>query len=96
MSVLLSYYGLVISVIIGSIGVYGLLNSKNVVRILLSSEIIFNAAILLVFSASSLISRTYLPIIFSIFAVSMGLVEVVVAFAAIILYYRNKKSLEVE
>jgi len=96
MDTLLSYYGLVIGVIIGSIGIYGLLNSKNIVRILLSSEIIFNSAILLVFSASSLLGRTYLPIIFSIFAVSMGLVEVVVAFAAIILYYRNKNSLEVE
>jgi len=96
MDTLISYYGLVISVILGSIGVYGLLNSKNMVRILLSSEIIFNSAILLVFSSSSLLGRTYLPIIFSIFAVSMGLVEVVVAFAVIILYYRNKNSLEVE
>lgn len=96
MEVLLSYYGLVIGLVIGSIGVYGLLNSKNIVRILLSSEIIFNAAILLVFSSSSILGKTYLPVVFSIFAVSMGLVEVVVAFAAIILYYRNKNSLEVD
>ncbi|BFH72619.1 NADH-quinone oxidoreductase subunit K [Sulfurisphaera javensis] len=93
---LLPYLGLVVGILIGSIGVYGLLNSKNIVRILLSSEIIFNSAILLVFSASAILGRVYLPIVFSIFAVSMGLVEVVVAFAAIILYYRNKDSLEVE
>lgn len=93
---ILSYFGLAIGIIVGSIGVYGLLNSKNIVRILLSSEVVFNSAILLVFSASSLLGRVYLPVVFSIFAVSMGLVEVVVAFAAIILYYRNKDSLEVE
>ena len=96
MDTLISYYGLIIGAILVIIGIYGLLNSKNLVRILLSSEIIFNSAILLVFSGFSLLGRVYTPIIFSIFAVSMALVEAVVAFAAIFLYYRNKKSLEVD
>ena len=96
MDTLVSYYGLVVGAILIIIGIYGLLNSKNLVRILLSSEIIFNSAILLVFSGFSLLGRIYIPIVFSIFAVSMALVEAVVAFAAIFLYYRNKKSLEVE
>ena len=88
--------GLVIAIILLAIGAYGLLNSKNIIRVLLSSEIIVNASILMVFSASSILNRVYLPIFFSIFAIGMALIEVVVAFAAIFLYYRTKGSLEVE
>jgi len=94
--VLVSYLGITLSIILVGIGVYGLTNSKNIIRILLSSEIILNASILFVFAVSSIIGRTYLPIIFSIFAIGMALTEVIVAFAAIILYFRQKGSLEVE
>ncbi len=93
---LVSYLGITLSIILVGIGVYGLTNSKNIIRILLSSEIILNASILFVFAVSSIIGRTYLPIIFSIFAIGMALTEVIVAFAAIILYFRQKGSLEVE
>jgi NADH-quinone oxidoreductase subunit K len=93
---ILGYMGLIVSLILISVGVYGLLNSRNLVRILLSSEIIVNASILIIFSASSLIGRVYLPIYFSIFAISMALVEIVVAFAVIFLYYKIKGTLEVE
>ncbi|PVU75749.1 NADH-quinone oxidoreductase subunit K [Sulfolobus sp. SCGC AB-777_G06] len=88
--------GLTVASILLGIGAYGLVNSKNIIRILLSSEIIVNASILMVFSASSLLNKVYLPIFFSIFAIGMALIEVVVAFAAIFLYYRSKGSLEVE
>jgi NADH:ubiquinone oxidoreductase subunit K len=94
--VLVSYLGITLSIILVGIGVYGLTNSKNIIRILLSSEIILNASILFVFAVSSIVGRTYLPIIFSIFAIGMALTEVIVAFAAIILYFRQKGSLEVE
>jgi NADH-quinone oxidoreductase subunit K len=88
--------GLTVASILLAIGAYGLVNSKNIIRILLSSEIIVNASILMVFSASSLLNKVYLPIFFSIFAIGMALIEVVVAFAAVFLYYRSKGSLEVE
>jgi NADH-quinone oxidoreductase subunit K len=88
--------GLTVASILLAIGAYGLVNSKNIIRILLSSEIIVNASILMVFSASSLLNKVYLPIFFSIFAIGMALIEVVVAFAAIFLYYRSRGSLEVE
>ncbi|AWR94825.1 NADH-quinone oxidoreductase subunit NuoK [Acidianus brierleyi] len=93
---LVSYLGITLSIILVGIGIYGLTNSKNIIRILLSSEIILNASILFVFAVSSIMGRTYLPIIFSIFAIGMALTEVIVAFAAIILYFRQKGSLEVE
>ncbi|BBL48050.1 NADH-quinone oxidoreductase subunit NuoK [Metallosphaera sedula] len=87
---------LVVASLLVAIGIYGLLNSKNVIRVLLSSEIILNASILLIFSMSSLAGKSYTPLIFSVFAIGMALTEVVVAFASIILYYRQKGSLEVD
>ncbi|MQL55183.1 NADH-quinone oxidoreductase subunit NuoK [Acidianus ambivalens] len=93
---ILGEFGVSLSITLIGIGIYGLINSRNIIRILLSSEIILNSTILLVFSISSLFGKVYSPIIFSIFAISMALIEVVVAFASIILYYRNKGSLEVD
>ncbi len=84
------------SIILIAIGLYGLMSSKNVVRVLLSSEILLNASILFVFALAYLQGHTYLPIIYSIFAISMALMEVVVAFAAVILYFRSKGTLEVD
>jgi len=88
--------GISLSILLIGIGIYGLLNSKNIIRILLSSEIILNASILFLFSAALLVGLTYDPIIFSIFAISAALTEVVVAVAVIILYFRNKGNLEVK
>ncbi|AEE94074.1 NADH-quinone oxidoreductase subunit NuoK [Acidianus hospitalis] len=93
---ILGEFGVSLSITLIGIGIYGLINSRNIIRILLSSEIILNSTILLVFSISSLLGKVYSPIIFSVFAISMALIEVVVAFASIILYYRNKGSLEVD
>lgn len=87
--------GVVLSSLLVGIGIYGLLNSRNIIRILLSSEIILNSSILFIFSASDIVGLTYTPIIFSIFAIGMALVEIIVAIAAIILYFRAKGNLEV-
>ncbi|BBD71822.1 NADH-quinone oxidoreductase subunit K [Sulfodiicoccus acidiphilus] len=91
----LSLMGITLAVVLTSVGLYGIFRSRNVIRILLSSEIILNSSILFLFSAASALGRTYTPVLFSVFAIGMALTEVVVAFAAIILYYRLKGRLEV-
>ncbi|WP_338600164.1 NADH-quinone oxidoreductase subunit K [Sulfolobus tengchongensis] len=92
----ISLLGIIISGLLIGIGIYGLSSTSNIIRVLLSSEIILNASILFVFSFSSVAGMIYKPIIFSLFAIGMALTEVVVAFAAVILYYRQKGKLEVE
>lgn len=92
----LGILGIIISGILIGIGFYGLSSTSNIIRVLLSSEIILNSSILFVFSFSSIVGMIYKPIIFSLFAIGMALAEVIVAFAAIILYYRQKGRLEVE
>ncbi|MCY0850602.1 NADH-quinone oxidoreductase subunit NuoK [Sulfuracidifex metallicus] len=94
--ILLGYMSLSLSIVLVAVGLYGIIASKNVIRVLLSSEIILNASILFLFSVSLVLGLVYKPIIFSVFAIGMALTEVVVAFAAIILYYRQKGSLEVD
>lgn len=93
---ILGEFGISLSIVLIGIGIYGILNSRNIIRILLASEIILNASILFVFSISNLIGLLYDPIIFSIFAIGMALIEVIVAIASVILYYRNNGSLEVK
>ncbi|MEM0362350.1 MAG: NADH-quinone oxidoreductase subunit K [Sulfolobaceae archaeon] len=92
----LNILGIIISGILIGIGFYGLASTSNIIRVLLSSEIILNSSILFVFSFSGLVGMVYKPIIFSLFAIGMALTEVIVAFAVIILYYRTKGKLEVE
>ncbi|BCU67443.1 NADH-quinone oxidoreductase subunit K [Sulfolobales archaeon HS-7] len=92
---ILPYLGFAVSVILVSIGFYGVFNSKNVIRIILSSEVILNGSILAIFSLAFAEGLTYLPIILGVFGIGMALTEVVVAFAAVILYYRLKNKLEV-
>ncbi len=87
--------GLAVSVILASIGFYGIFNTKNIIRLLLSSEVVLNASILAVFSLTFFSGNTYSSFLLSVFGIGMALTEVVVAFAAIILYYRVKNSLEV-
>lgn len=91
-----SEVALVVTTMLIAVGVYGLMNSRNVIRVLLASEIILNASILLIFAISSIAGRSYTPLIFSVFAIGMALTEVVVAFASIILYYRQRGTLEVD
>ncbi|ACP35908.1 NADH-ubiquinone oxidoreductase chain 4L [Sulfolobus islandicus Y.G.57.14] len=92
----LGLLGIIISGLLIGIGIYGLSSTSNIIRVLLSSEIILNASILFVFSYSSVVGMVYKPVIFSLFAIGMALTEVVVAFAAVLLYYRQKDKLEVE
>ncbi|QGA54875.1 NADH-quinone oxidoreductase subunit K [Sulfolobus sp. E5-1-F] len=92
----LGLLGIIISGLLIGIGIYGLSSTSNIIRVLLSSEIVLNASILFVFSYSSVVGMVYKPVIFSLFSIGMALTEVVVAFAAVILYYRQKDKLEVE
>lgn len=92
----LAYFSLSVSVILVMIGFYGIFRGRNIIRILLSSEIILNGSILTVFSASFFYPISSLtPVVLSLFSVGMALTEIVVGFAAIVLYYRTKNKLEV-
>jgi len=74
------------------LGVYGLASSRNLLRQLLSIEVIFNAILLLVLvlMAFDAVLATSLAVIL----VSVVAGEVIVVVAVIIAYYRAARSLD--
>ncbi len=77
------------------VGVYGLLSRRNAIGILLSVELMANAAnINLV--AFAHFRGGYAGQVFAIFAIALAVTEVVVGLALIILLYRAKKDVQVD
>lgn len=82
---------LVTSAIIIGIGAYGLTASSNLLRQLLSVEVIFNGLLLLVIPI--LAGSSYLATYFGIIAISVVSVEVIVVVSILIAFLRQYRSL---
>ncbi|MFP3171937.1 MAG: NADH-quinone oxidoreductase subunit K [Acidilobus sp.] len=82
---------LVTSAIIIGIGAYGLTASSNLLRQLLSVEVIFNGLLLLVIPI--LAGSSYLATYFGIIVISVVSVEVIVVVSILIAFLRQYRSL---
>ena len=96
MSVGLEHY-LVLSAILFSIGLYGVLAKRNAVVILMCIEIMLNAVNI----ASVAFSRYVVPMlltgqIFAIFVIVVAAAEACVGIAIIIAIYRSRQSVDVD
>lgn len=96
MSVGLEHY-LVLSAVLFSIGLYGVLAKRNAVVILMCIEIMLNAVNI----ALVAFSRYVVPVlltgqIFAIFVMVVAAAEAVVGIAIIIAIYRNRESIDVD
>jgi len=96
MSVGLEHY-LVLSAVLFSIGLYGVLSKSNAVVILMCIEIMLNAVNI----ALVAFSRYVVPLlltgqIFTIFVIVVAAAEAAVGIAIIIAIYRNRQSVDVE
>ncbi len=88
---------LVLSTILFSIGVYGVLARRNAVLILMSVELMLNAVSInmvafAVYTAPSL----FVGIIFAIFVITIAAAEVGLALAIILRVYRNRGTANVD
>lgn len=90
----LSYY-VVLSLIVFMIGVVGVLIRKNIIVILLSIELMLNAANIN-FVAFSHYLQTVTGQVFVFFVLTVAAAEVVVGLAIIIALYRGKATINVE
>ena len=95
-SVGLEHY-LVLSAVLFSIGLYGVLSKSNAVVILMCIEIMLNAVNI----ALVAFSRYVVPLlltgqIFTIFVIVVAAAEAAVGIAIIIAIYRNRQSVDVE
>ena len=88
---------LVLSAILFSLGVYGVLTRRNAVLILMSVELMLNAASInmvsfAVYTAPSL----FVGIIFAVFIITVAAAEVGLALAIILRIYRNRATANVD
>ncbi|HDM92557.1 MAG TPA: NADH-quinone oxidoreductase subunit NuoK [Candidatus Korarchaeota archaeon] len=90
------FWYIAVALLLAGIGVYGLLTRRNLIRILITVEIMFNAALLLLLTMAS-ISAAYKPtgIVLALLAISLASAEVGVVVSIAILMFRLKRSLDV-
>jgi NADH-quinone oxidoreductase subunit K len=87
---------LVLSSLLFAIGVSGLfMNRKNVITILMSIELML-LAVNINFVAFSVSLQDIVGQVFSIIVLSIAAAEVSIGLAILVLYYRNRDSIEIE
>jgi NADH:ubiquinone oxidoreductase subunit K len=96
MSVGLEHY-LVLSAVLFSIGLYGVLSKSNAVVILMCIEIMLNAVnIALVAFSRYVVPMLLTGQIFAIFVIVVAAAEAAVGIAIIIAIYRSRQSVDVD
>nr|YP_010186308.1 NADH dehydrogenase subunit 4L [Chelonopsis souliei]QVL23788.1 NADH dehydrogenase subunit 4L [Chelonopsis souliei] len=84
---------LVLSAYLFSIGIYGLITSRNMVRALMCLELIFNSVNINFVTFSDIFDNRQLRgDIFSIFVITIAAAEAAIGSAIVSSIYRNRKS----
>ncbi len=86
---------LVVSALLFSIGLFGILTRRNILLILLSVELILNAANISFVSFSSFLGELSGQVIV-FFTMIVAAAEVTVGLAIVVLLFRKKDSVEIE
>ena len=86
---------IIVSLILVSIGVYGIVVKRNAIRMIFSIEIIANAANLNLIAFSRSINNAQGQV-FELFSIAIAAAEVAVGLGIIIIAYRLYKEIDVE
>jgi NADH:ubiquinone oxidoreductase subunit K len=86
---------LLLSAVLFSIGVYGVLTRKNAVMVLMSVELVLNS-VMLNLVAFSVITGTIDGQIFALFVIAIAAAEVGVGLAMVLMVYRNRRSISLD
>src|SRR4028119_2375329 len=90
-------YFLVLSALLFSIGVYGVLARQNAVLVLLSIELMLNAVNINLVAFSSMLQEAGLDgQVFALFVIAVAAAEVGVGLAIVILMFRNRQTVDVD
>ncbi len=88
---------LIVSSILFCIGIWGLLNSRNAVRVLMSIELMLNAVNLNLMAFSSYVDNNLIQgQVFSIFVITVAAAEAAVGLAILLSLYRNRVTVDME
>ncbi len=93
MEIQLEYY-LVISLVMMACGVYGFLSRRNTLAMLISIELMLNAADINFAAFNRYLFANYEGHFFAIFGIAIAAAETAVAIAIMINIYRNLKSIQ--
>ena len=86
---------LIVSSILFCIGIWGLLNSRNAVRVLMSIELIL-LAVNINFVSFSYFLGDLTGQIFSLFVLTVAAAEAAIGLAILVCFFRNKGSIAVD
>nr|YP_007475528.1 NdhE [Podocarpus totara]AGE65824.1 NdhE [Podocarpus totara] len=90
-------HALILSAYLLSMGIYGLITSRNMVRALMCLELILNAVNLnLVTFSDSFDNLQVKGDIFSIFVIAIAAAEAAIGLAIVLAIYRNRKSTRID
>jgi NAD(P)H-quinone oxidoreductase subunit 4L len=79
------------------IGIYGLVTSRNAVRVLMSVELLLNAVNLNLISFSDYLDRQNINgQVFTVFVITVAAAEAAVGLAIILSIYRNRDTVDME
>jgi len=91
------FYYLALAAILFSIGLFGVLTRRNVIGILMSLELMFNAAnINFVAFNKYIVTDGLTGQIFAIFIIVVAAAEAVVGLAIVLLIYRNWQGIDMD
>lgn len=90
-------YVLLLGAALFCIGIFGLVTSRNVVRVLMSVELLLNAVNLNLMGFSNFLDPSEIKgQIFAIFVITVAAAEAAVGLAIVLAIYRNRNTVDME
>jgi NAD(P)H-quinone oxidoreductase subunit 4L len=90
-------YFLILAAALFCVGIYGLITSRNAVRVLMSIELMLNAVNLNLMSFSNYIDPVGIKgQVFTIFVIAIAAAEAAVGLAIVLSIYRNRDTIDME
>ncbi|MFQ5884073.1 MAG: NADH-quinone oxidoreductase subunit NuoK [Thermoplasmata archaeon] len=90
-------YELILSAILFAIGMFGILRRKNAIVVLMSVEIVLNAAIMNFVAFSSYAHANGASgQVFALFAIAVAAAEAAIGLAMFIVFYRRFKTIDID
>lgn len=88
---------LILSAVLFALGIFGMLTRRNAIGILMSIELMFNAAAINFVAFTKFVAPEGIAgQIFTIFIITIAAAEAAVGLAIVILLYRNYQGIEVD
>ena len=90
-------YFLLLAAALFCIGVYGLVSSRNVIRVLMSIELMLNAVNVNLMAFSNYLDPAQIKgQVFSVFVITIAAAEAAVGLAIVLSIYRNRDTVDME